>query len=289
MKHLLLVPRVPCNRVGITRLHNPIRILFLMSKRAGNKERGANQRRKERRRFNTESFVNDMIQRFKKQELIPIIWAERILMDIKALLKMQPTIIHIDIPAGNQLTVCGDIHGQFFDLISIFDLNGFPSPANPYLFNGDFVDRGSFSCEVIFTLFAYKLLYPDGMFLNRGNHETRNLNQRDGFETEVLSKYNPNIFEMFQEAFNYLPLGSVLGRKVLVLHGGLFSEDTVTIGELEMIDRNAEIPDSGTICEMLWSDPMKKKGRGSNSRGSALCFGPDVTEDFLRRNNLGKI
>lgn len=92
----------------------------------------------------------------------------QILLDIKAYFEKQPSLVYVTIPDKNKFTVCGDIHGQFYDLMNIFKLNGLPSPTNPYLFNGDFVDRGSFSVECIFTLFSFKLLYPDHFFMSRG-------------------------------------------------------------------------------------------------------------------------
>ncbi|NXM95950.1 PPP5 phosphatase, partial [Sylvia borin] len=100
-----------------------------------------------------------------------------------------------------KVTVCGDTHGQFYDLLNIFELNGLPSEANPYIFNGDFVDRGSFSVEVILTLFGFKLLYPDHFHLLRGNHETDNMNQIYGFEGEVKAKYTAQMFALFSEVF----------------------------------------------------------------------------------------
>ena len=90
------------------------------------------------------------------------------LLDIKKYLSEQPTLVDVPIPDDGKFTVCGDVHGQFYDLMNIFKLNGNPSPVNPYLFNGDFVDRGSFSIECIFTLFGFKLLYPDHFYLSRG-------------------------------------------------------------------------------------------------------------------------
>ncbi|KFZ49197.1 Serine/threonine-protein phosphatase 5, partial [Antrostomus carolinensis] len=100
-----------------------------------------------------------------------------------------------------KVTVCGDTHGQYYDLLNIFELNGLPSESNPYIFNGDFVDRGSFSVEVILTLFGFKLLYPDHFHLLRGNHETDNMNQIYGFEGEVKAKYTAQMFALFSEVF----------------------------------------------------------------------------------------
>jgi serine/threonine-protein phosphatase 5 len=107
------------------------------------------------------------------------------LIAIRALLESEASLVDITFPPGGKFTVFGDIHGQYYDLLNIFSINGLPSDTNPCLFNGDYVDRGSFSVEVILLLFAFKLLYPRHVFLNRGNHETQNMNKVYGFEGEV--------------------------------------------------------------------------------------------------------
>lgn len=201
-------------------------------------------------------------------------------------LKEEANIVDIKIPEGREVTVCGDTHGQFYDLLHIFDINGTPSEMNPYLFNGDFVDRGSWSVEVMLTLLAYKVALPNSFFLTRGNHETRSLNRMYGFEGEVRAKYNDRVFELFMEVFNWLPLACLINQGVLVLHGGLFSIDGVTLDDIRAINRNQEIPESGLMCEMLWSDPGMLPGRKPSKRGVACQFGPDVTERFLQDNNL---
>lgn len=98
-------------------------------------------------------------------------------------------MVEIPVAADGKMTVCGDTHGQFYDVMNLFKVNGLPSETNPYLFNGDFVDRGSFSVEVMFTMFAFKLLLPAHFHMTRGNHETINMNKMYGFEGEVKHKY----------------------------------------------------------------------------------------------------
>jgi serine/threonine-protein phosphatase 5 len=188
------------------------------------------------------------------------------------------------------LTVCGDTHGQFYDVLNIFQLNGYPSRENPYLFNGDFVDRGSFSVEVIITLLSFVCYDPQCMLLNRGNHESRNMNKIYGFEGEVKSKYNEKIYSLFAELFESLPLGHLLmgekeNQRVLVIHGGLFSREGVTLEDLQKIDRHRE-PDQGLMAELLWSDPQKELGLGVSKRGIGVSFGPDVTRRFLDANQI---
>lgn len=149
-----------------------------------------------------------------------------------------------------------------------------PSKSNPYLFNGDFVDRGSFSLEVILTLLAFKILDPSSIYLTRGNHESKHLNRMYGFEGEVKAKLNGEIYDLFQEVFNWLPLCYVLNKKVMIVHGGLFKEDGVKLKDIEKIDRNRDIPDNGLMCDILWADPQKENGRIPNKRGVSIAFGP---------------
>jgi len=234
----------------------------------------------------TWDFVKDMMQDFKNQKQIATRYAFEILLQVKEVLKAQNSLMDIHIPDGAHFTVCGDIHGQYFDLLNIFELNGLPSKDNPYLFNGDFVDRGSFSVECILTLFAIKAWEPTAIYLTRGNHESRNMNKIYGFEGEVLSKYNETMNNLFTELFCYLPLCAVLNNKVFVVHGGLFSQDGVTLDMLRRIDRNREPPDEGLMCELLWSDPGPQPGRNPSKRGVGVAFGADVTQEFLRLNNL---
>lgn len=158
--------------------------------------------------------------------------------------------------------------------------------SNPYLFNGDFVDRGSFSIETILLLFAYKCLYPEHFHLNRGNHESVNMNKMYGFEGEVTSKYSKEMMTLFTDIFQWLPLAHVVGGKVLVLHGGLFSKDETTVDDLRQISRHQEPPDEGPMTEMLWSDPGPAPGRHPSKRGVGVAFGQDVTERFLQANGL---
>ena len=232
-------------------------------------------------------FVEGMIEAFRGQRSIHRRFAFEIVLAAKALLAAAPPVVDVPIPAGTHFTVCGDVHGQFYDLLRIFERNGAPSPSNPYLFNGDFVDRGSFSVEVILTLFAYKCLYPESLFLARGNHESAGMNKVYGFDGEVRAKFSPLLADLFRETFCALPLAHVLGGRVLVVHGGLFSRDGVTLADLRAIDRFREPPEEGLMCELLWSDPAPEPGRAPSKRGVGVAFGPDVTRAFLETNGLG--
>lgn len=235
----------------------------------------------------TIDFVTSMMDHFKSNKVLDEENVVALLTKIKPLLAALPNVV--EVPVNTRITVVGDLHGQLDDLFHIFKLCGLPSDRNVYLFNGDFVDRGQHSCEVVLTLFAWKLLYPDFLLLNRGNHEARDINSRDGFEKECVQKYSLKVFDLFSEVFAALPLAHVLGSKVYVVHGGLTAENE-TIASLNKVDRFFEVPPTDTVMEqMMWSDPDHEEGRQASPRGAALLFGPDITEQFLSDNNLSLI
>ena len=237
-------------------------------------------------------FVQGMIDMFEQQKKLHRKYVYMILRSAKQTFEALSSVVDIKIPVNESgtesgvLTVCGDVHGQFYDLLNIFRTNGFPSLHHSYLFNGDFVDRGSFSVEVILTLLAYKLLYPSNFFMSRGNHETDDMNKVYGFEGEVKAKYSDSAYKLFTEVFNAIPLAQVIENRVFVVHGGLFSRDDVSLDDLRSIDRFKQPSTDSLMCEMLWSDPSPIMGRSLSKRGVGLQFGPDVTENFLTHNNL---
>ncbi|KAK3499999.1 serine/threonine-protein phosphatase 5 [Neurospora hispaniola] len=239
----------------------------------------------------TQEFIDDMIERFKRGKLIHKKYVYQIIIAVRNIVYNEPTMVEVDIPEDVQLTVCGDTHGQYFDLMELFRLNGFPSDKHYYLFNGDFVDRGSWSTEIALLLYAYKWLRPNGFFINRGNHETDDMNRVYGFEGECKHKYNERTYKLFSESFSALPLATLIGKKFLVLHGGLFSDDNVTLDDIRKLDRHKQKQpgQAGLMMEMLWTDPQPFPGRGPSKRGVGMQFGPDVTKRFCDKNGLEAI
>ncbi|GAB5367235.1 hypothetical protein AAMO2058_001212500 [Amorphochlora amoebiformis] len=231
-------------------------------------------------------FLEELTKHLTDQKDLHRKYAYEILLKIIELFKSLPSLVDVPIPEGKKLTVCGDVHGQYYDVLNIFKLNGWPSEENPYLFNGDFVDRGSFAIQVILTFFTLKLMYPKHFHMTRGNHETITMNRIYGFEGEVLHKYDQKCFQLFTEAFNLLPLACVVENQALVVHGGLFTKDGVTLNDIRKINRNRQPPESGLMCEVMWSDPQPFPGRAPSKRGVGLSFGPDVTKKFLEENKL---
>ncbi|KAG0065866.1 hypothetical protein BGZ89_007848 [Linnemannia elongata] len=216
---------------------------------------------------------------------------KKIILQARKYFMEQASLVDVEIPKDHKLTICGDVHGQFYDFNNIFKLNGRPSETHAYLFNGDFVDRGSFSLEIILTLFAYKLLYPTGMYLTRGNHETDDMNKVYGFEDEVKAKFSETMFKMFSETFATLPLAHLVQKKIFVVHGGLSSRDDVTLEEIRNIDRIAkgQPGQGGLMSELLWADPQFLPGRSPSARGVGQKFGPDVTENFCKMNDIDMV
>ncbi|KAH8821685.1 Metallo-dependent phosphatase-like protein [Xylogone sp. PMI_703] len=239
----------------------------------------------------TAEFITDMIERFKNGKRIHKKYVYQIIIAVKKIVYDEPTMVELEVEDGKQLTVCGDTHGQYFDLMELFRLNGLPTEKHYYLFNGDFVDRGSWSTEIALLLYAYKWLRPSAFFLNRGNHETDDMNRVYGFEGECKAKYNERVFKLFSESFSALPLATLVGKRYLVLHGGLFSDDKVTLDDIRKLNRhNQRQPgQSGLMMEMLWTDPQTAPGRGPSKRGVGMQFGPDVTKKFCENNGLQAI
>jgi serine/threonine-protein phosphatase 5 len=235
------------------------------------------------------------MEHFKNQKLIHKRYVGRLLLSCKNYFESLNSLMEIDIPAESpehdpsgepRVTVCGDTHGQYYDVLNIFEMNGLPSPTNPYLFNGDFVDRGSFSVEVILTFLLWKISDPNCIYLTRGNHETKNMNKIYGFEGEVKAKYDDKIFDLFLEVFSYIPLAAVIDGKVFVTHGGLPTDEKVMLRDIRMIKRGCEPPETGLMSDLMWSDPQPFPGKSPSKRGVGFAFGPDITEKFLERNGL---
>ncbi|XP_061414883.1 serine/threonine-protein phosphatase PP1-beta catalytic subunit isoform X3 [Lethenteron reissneri] len=196
----------------------------------------------------------------------------------------QPILLELEAP----LKICGDIHGQYTDLLRLFEYGGFPPEAN-YLFLGDYVDRGKQSLETICLLLAYKIKYPENFFLLRGNHECASINRIYGFYDECKRRFNIKLWKTFTDCFNCLPIAAIVDEKIFCCHGGL-SPDLQSMEQIRRIMRPTDVPDTGLLCDLLWSDPDKDvQGWGENDRGVSFTFGGDVVSKFLNRHDLDLI
>eukprot|EP01083_Nonionella_stella_P012200 34611_1 len=216
----------------------------------------------------------------------------------------EPNIKRICCP----VTICGDIHGQFFDLLRLMEAGGDPADTQ-YLFLGDYVDRGCFSTECVFFLCAHKITFTDTFFQIRGNHECRHLTSFFNFKDECLYKYNLELYDAIMAMFDHLPISATINGKFLCCHGGL-SPDISTLHDIEELDRFQEVPREGPFCDLLWADPVDDEKECdaddyddpdsmdaepttwfayNETRQCSYVFGIDAVTTFLKKNNLTAI
>ncbi|CAK9140058.1 unnamed protein product [Ilex paraguariensis] len=182
----------------------------------------------------------------------------------------------------------GDIHGQYSDLLRLFEYGGFPPDSN-YLFLGDYVDRGKQGLETICLLLAYKIKYPGNFFLLRGNHECASVNRIYGFYDECKRRFNVRLWRVFTDCFNCLPVAALIDEKILCMHGGL-SPDLHNLDQIRNLPHPTDVPETGLLCDLLWSDPSKDvKEWGMNDRGVSYTFGADKVTEFLQKHDLDLI
>jgi serine/threonine-protein phosphatase PP1 catalytic subunit len=216
--------------------------------------------------------------KLKESEIINICeTAKNILMEQPILLEIKPPV-----------KICGDTHGQYRDLLRLFEKCGYP-PLSNYLFLGDYVDRGKQSLETITLLLCYKIKYKDNFFLLRGNHECSTINRIYGFYDECKRRYSVKLWKVFTNCFNTLPVAAIIDNKILCMHGGL-SPDFTSLNCIKKIQRPLEVPDSGLLCDLLWSDPDEEiEEWEENERGVSYIFGHKVVDAFLEKMDLDLI
>lgn len=199
-------------------------------------------------------------------------------------LKQDPVLLDIKGP----VYVVGDLHGQFNDLMQYLEKGGSPSETK-YLFLGDYVDRGAHSLEVITTLLCMKILYPENVYLLRGNHETETISEEYGFLEECKKRFNRGVWKNFNEVFRYLPLAAVVSERIFCVHGGI-SREMQTLDDIRELQRPINVPEKGFVADLLWADPDRdSKGFQESERGTSYTFGDDAADDFLEKYDFDLI
>jgi len=237
----------------------------------------------------TPEFIATLTSHLTKQGKLHRKYLYQILRSCKHLLAGLPSLVDVPVPDHGVVNLVGDVHGQYYDVVNLLERCGKPGERNFYIFNGDFVDRGSFSVEVIILLLALKLAYPDYIHLVRGNHEADDMNKVYGFEGEVKSKYSALAFRLFSEVFELLPVAHVVGGKIFVVHGGLSKtgeDEEVSLDTLRTLPRTTQPSSNAILSDLLWADPSPTPGYTPSKRGTGFQFGPDITRGFLERTGL---
>ncbi|ODV95921.1 hypothetical protein PACTADRAFT_56394 [Pachysolen tannophilus NRRL Y-2460] len=237
--------------------------------------------------FNSSSLnLDQCLEQLYNNNLLGEELIKKLCFKLKELLITESNIVHLQTP----ITVVGDIHGQFYDLLEIFKIGGYPPDTN-YLFLGDYVDRGYHSVETISLLIVLKLKYPNRVNLIRGNHESRQITTNYGFYTECINKYGSNsmVWQYFTDLFDYLILSCIIDNSIFCIHGGL-SPNIQTINSILVIDRFKEIPHDGPMADLVWSDPdLDLLNFQISSRGAGYQFGINIVNKFLSINGFDKI
>ncbi|KAF1762520.1 hypothetical protein GCK72_010782 [Caenorhabditis remanei] len=221
----------------------------------------------------------------------------------KKIFEAQGRLVEIDGP----VRICGDLHGQFPDLIRLFAQGGFPPDSN-YMFLGDYVDRGAYSLEVILLCLSFKARYPNNFMMLRGNHELAHINDKYGFREEIFTRkgeFAIPIYEEFtvrgtfgqtdrctlgfQKMFDVMPLVGLIGGRILCMHGGI-SKQLKSLDDLRKLRSPFNLEDDCLENDILWSDPGKgSTGWQPNPRGASVVFGEDAVIECCKMLDIDLI
>ena len=201
------------------------------------------------------------------------------------ILKTQKPLLELNAP----IYVIGDLHGNIFDLLRIFIISN-PPPMSRFLFLGDYVDRGQFSIEVVTLLLSLQVIYPEHIYLIRGNHEFECVNSFYGFKDECTKHYSSkNLYDEFNLVFSYLPLAAIINNDIFCVHGGL-SPQLTSLDQFNKLQMPMKTYDPEFVADIVWSDPSSDSDAYVRSnRGTGVTFGKTAIADFLEDFNFTTI
>ncbi|KAF4149285.1 Calcineurin-like phosphoesterase [Phytophthora infestans] len=246
--------------------------------------------------------LEEVREAFEQQTPLAVKDALGVIHEAQFIMNLEPNLVAVRQRASTY--VFGDIHGQFYDLMQLMDAVGVADLAErdvQLVFLGDYVDRGAFSCEVMLYLLLLKIRFSDKVVLLRGNHECESISSFYGFRNECKGKYGISAYYHFLSCFQSMPVAALLSTsrgQVLCVHGGL-SPELKTIEDIQTMDRRREIPTTGLLCDLLWSDPKTSHTRDvdaevdtqpgwepNQARGCSYYFNSAALFEFLGTNKL---
>lgn len=225
----------------------------------------------------------EMLVQCREGKLLKAEDLRRLCAYVTEILVEEPNVVSLSAP----IKVVGDVHGQFHDVISMFEVGGDISSGFSYVMLGDYVDRGAHSVETMALLMALKACYPDRLTLLRGNHETREITRVYGFYDECTAKYGGTFaWNAMCAVFDCLPLAAVIDNEIMCVHGGI-SPEIAIVDQMQAMQRHGEVPPEGAVCDLMWSDPTTLTQTWAlNERGAGYMFGSRVANDFNHVNGF---
>eukprot|EP01060_Flectonema_neradi_P001028 TRINITY_DN10603_c0_g1_i1.p1 TRINITY_DN10603_c0_g1~~TRINITY_DN10603_c0_g1_i1.p1 ORF type:complete len:950 (+),score=177.53 TRINITY_DN10603_c0_g1_i1:62-2911(+) len=248
-----------------------------------------------------EDHINELRELVSHQK-VPIAYLKRLLKDAKKMLSLSPNMQVVTLSSdGMKCIIVGDLHGQLQDLFRILDDRGYPSKRLYYVFNGDFVDRGCNSSEVLALVLVLYMIYPEYVFINRGNHESFACTEHYGARSEISHKYSEAMYRLVLDVFEAMPLAALVNGEVFIVHGGLSRYD-VTLEEIDQINRFREIPSfpnnrlEQIFMDLVWSDPCphphdphSADWEHNTNRAAGCIFRLPLTKRFCEKNSVSLV
>ncbi len=215
-----------------------------------------------------------------------------VIREAKAILEERMNVVNLTIDQSQQLVVIGDLHGQFFDFLQYLAITDHHDASSILLVNGDMVDRGNFSLEILFVLSYMICASPTSVLINRGNHESAQCTKECGFQQECRARYGDTdcsqVITECLKLFHAMPVATIVNNDTFIVHGGPWLDPNLTLADIQLVDRHVD-PVDGPFCDMLWADPGALPGITPSNRNFSHHYGADYVEAWLARLGLSRI